>query len=405
VIHTVASIEEDDGGPSRSVPAICRALTQRGVQVSLVTQRFGSRIAPAELPTSETFKTVYSRGWRLKRLRFAYSTGFRAKLRSECEGFGPAIMHDHGVWLPSNVAAATVARLADIPLVVSPRGMLEGWSLTYHATRKRIAWLLYQRKALSGATAFCATSLAEAEQIRRLGFAQPIAVIPNGVVVPELRKDGTGRTGKRRALFLSRIHPKKGLPDLLQAWARIRPKGWELCIAGPDENGHLAQVVALVARLGLRECVRFLGRVSDTEKWNVYADADLFVLPTYSENFGIVIAEALAAGIPVITTKSAPWSALLEKDCGWWTDVGVNAIEVALREATASPTEILRAKGRRGREYVAEALSWEAAASQMSKFYAWIISGHGDALSRGFNTLDGLENNLALKHRPAAVIQ
>jgi glycosyltransferase involved in cell wall biosynthesis len=405
VIHTVASVEEDDGGPSRSVPAICCALAQRGVHVSLVTQRFGSRITTAQLPSSGTFSTVYSHGWRSKRLRFAYSTGFRAKLKSEYERFRPAIIHDHGVWLPSNVAAATMARFAHIPLVVSPRGMLEGWSLTHHATRKRIAWHLYQRKALSGATAFCATSRAEAEQIRKLGFTQPIAVIPNGVVVPELRKDGPERQGKSRALFLSRIHPKKGLPDLLQAWARIRPKGWELCIVGPDENGHLAQVVALVARLGLQDCVCFPGPASDTEKWNLYADSDLFVLPTHSENFGIVVAEALAAGVPVITTKSAPWGALLERDCGWWTDVGVNAIEAALREATASPREILRAMGRRGREYVAQALSWESAASQMSKFYGWIISGQKDVLPRGFNTLDSLENNLALTNRPAALIQ
>src|SRR6185369_15513882 len=109
-----------------------------------------------------------------------------------------------------------------------------------------------------------------------------------------------------RALFLSRIHPKKGLLNLIEAWARLRPKNWELCIAGPDETNHLAAVMRLLGSFGLERQVRFLGELWGDAKSQAFLDSDLFVLPSFSENFGLVIAEALAHGIPVITTQATP---------------------------------------------------------------------------------------------------
>ena len=172
----------------------------------------------------------------------------------------------------------------------------------------------------------------EVEDIRRSGLSQPAIIAPNGVDVPEgVRRIRT--EGRRKALFVSRVHPKKGLVNLVRAWADVRPEGWEIVIVGPDEGGHRAEVTAVARELDVQE-ITWTGEVRDEAKWGLYFDADLFVLPTFSENFGIVVAEALAAGVPAITTTGAPWGVLNERRCGWWIDVGVEPLAAALREAT-----------------------------------------------------------------------
>ena len=175
-------------------------------------------------------------------------------------------------------------------------------------------------------------------------------MIPNGVDVPSETADSRFReTGApRRALFLSRVHPKKGLPLLLDAWAEVRPAGWELVVAGPDEGGHRAEMEAQAARLGIAGDVRFGTPWPTTAKWALYRSADLFVLPTHSENFGVVVAEALAAGVPALTTVGAPWRDAPRPGCGWWTAIGVRPLAEALRDA-ASRSDAERARHGRPR--------------------------------------------------------
>ena len=257
---------------------------------------------------------------------------FGATIR-DAVGGGTGLVHDHGLWLPTNHASARAAARASVPFVVSTRGMLTEWALRFNAGKKRAAWALYQRRDLQSARLFHATAEEEVEDIRRAGLRQPVALIPNGVELPDRAREAPTGT-VRKALFLSRVHPKKGLINLVRAWAEVRPEGWELVLAGPDEGGHRAEVEHVIRALGL-EGVRWTGEVDDRAKWDLYYGADLFVLPTFSENFGIVVAEALAAGIPAITTTGAPWGVLEERGCGWWIDTGVEPLVAALREATA----------------------------------------------------------------------
>lgn len=333
VVHTVASIDPRHGGPSRSVPALVRALAADGVGARLnVTNRDGRLSAPV----------------------------------------GADIVHDHGLWLPGNHAAARAARSSGIPLVVSVRGMLEPWALAHRRWKKRAAWMLYQRADLSGAAVIHATSEAEAESVRLAGVRAPVAVVPNGVeVLDPLPERAPGDV--RRALFLSRIHPVKGLPLLIEAWARVQPVGWELIIAGSDEGGHRAHVETLVSTSGLADAVSFAGPISDADKWTLYRTADLFVLPTHSENFGLVIAESLGAGVPVLTTTGAPWCLLETEGCGWWTDPTVDGIATALTSATGLPSEVLDAMGERGRTVVARDFGWPGVAAQMHDLYRWLL--------------------------------
>jgi len=314
VVQSVKDLRVASGGPSRSVTALCDGLARAGASVDLVS----SRTPPPEATVQPESPGVHlrlvtdspRRGlWRGAGSPFGMAVAERARAS------GPVVLHDHGLWLPANRSVALVARATRRPLVVSPKGMLSARALRVRKAKKSLAWVLYQRRALGLTAAFQATSETEAEDIRRAGLRQPIAVIPHGVHVPH----GAGTAGwrsddrsaeRRTALFLSRVHPIKGLPDLVEAWHRVRPEGWRLLIAGPDEGGHRAEVERLVGALDLQREVSFVGPVSDDEKWDLYRGADLFVLPTHSENFGIVVAEALGVGLPVLTTRGAPWRAL-----------------------------------------------------------------------------------------------
>lgn len=260
-----------------------------------------------------------------------------------------------------------------IPLVVQPRGMLSHWAIRHKRWKKALAMKAFQRSDLEGATLFFATSHQECDDIRALGFSQPIAVIPNGVVMPicSSRQFET-QGGLRKALFLSRIHPTKGLGNLVEAWARLRPAGWQLIIAGPDEGGHRREVALAAHRLGVSDAIQWVGEIDGDKKSELYRSADFFVLPTFSENFGVVVAEALAHGLPVITTRGAPWADLDTYDCGWWIDVGVEPLVNALRSAIALSDEQLREMGARGREYVRR-YDWEDIARRTTEVYWWIL--------------------------------
>lgn len=286
---------------------------------------------------------------------------------------GTGIVHDHGLWLPSNYVTARAAARFITPYIVSTRGMLQPWSLQQERAKKAVAWRLYQRRILATASVLHATADSEADAIRSLGLKTPVAVISNGVAMPEVDGDPKPGSKTRRALFLSRVHPGKGLDSLLRAWGQVRPKGWELIVAGPEEGGHRRELEELSDRLGLHDVVSFLGAVADSEKWDLYASAELFVLPTHSENFGIVVAEAMAAGLPVITTKGAPWAVLETIRSGWWIDHGVEPLVEALQHAVSLPDEERRAMGERGRAHVEKSYSWDTVAEKMIAVYTWML--------------------------------
>jgi glycosyltransferase involved in cell wall biosynthesis len=206
---------------------------------------------------------------------------------------------------------------------------------------------------------------------------QPIAVIPNGIDLPDLASTmpPTDREG-RTVLFLSRIHPKKGIPVLLRAWRRLEPRfaDWELVVAGPDERGHLAEVQQLARGLDLAR-VAFAGPVHGEAKQSLYRRADLLVLPTHSENFGMVIAEALAFGVPVVTTTGTPWQELERRGCGWWIELSEANLAAALEAAMSLPQERRVAMGRRGRRWMEQSFPWSRVAAEMKSVYQWALGG------------------------------
>lgn len=262
--------------------------------------------------------------------------------------------------------------------MISPHGMLEPWALAHKGLKKRLAWPIYQKRILQRANCLHATSQYEGENLRRLGLTAPIAIIPWGVEVSECGRRGGNFCGQEKSLlFMGRLHPVKGLPLLLEAWAKVTRRGWKLRIAGPDEGGHQTELQRLVGALGIQDSVEFLGPVWGEAKEQMFLESDLFVLPTYSENFGIAVAEAMAYGLPVITTHGAPWKVLEEEGCGWWVPVSVEGIAAALEDALRKEPEELAGMGALGRKIVAERFAWSAVAEQFLESYRWLLGRGG----------------------------
>ena len=376
VLHTVAGLHPDSGGPARTVTSLVHHLGKlEDVDATLATQqRNGEATYTGELAARSTLIASSS-----SRISIKAGLPLRRTLNDLVARIPPDIVHDHGVWLPVNHMVGRLAARRRLLRVVHTRGMLEPWALSYRALRKKLAWLAYQRRDLESVATFFATSHAEAESIRALGFEQPVAVIPNGVDLPEAdvpvgRKPLPDR--QRNVVFMSRIHPKKGIIELLRAWAQLRPPGWKLILAGPDEGGHLQQVLDCVDTLALGEWVEYRGAVTGSAKTELLAAADIFVLPSFSENFGVVVAEALAHGVPVISTRGTPWQGLVDHGCGWWVEPDAQALSGALSEAIALDDEERHEMGNRGRQYAGR-YDWGYIANDTADVYRWLLGRAG----------------------------
>ncbi|MCH8540769.1 MAG: glycosyltransferase [Opitutales bacterium] len=355
---------------ARSTPALAKSLSKLKLDISILFPETINRVASVEDPDFCLFPLPHS----IKKQKL-WAKSLNEILEKHFAK-PPFIIHHNGMWLPFSRAVISQSREQKIPLILSPRGMLEPWALNKGKWKKRLAWWLYQKSDLQKTTAFHATAYSEAESIRRLGFTQPIAVIPNGVTMPSVNQEPrTKNQEQRTALFLSRINPKKGLPMLLDAWKKVAPEDWQLVLAGNDDSNHLPTIEKKIAELGLQKQVTLAGPLFDEAKDEAFQQADLFILPSYSENFGIVVAEALSHEVPVLTTTGCPWEELETHQCGWWVEPTPEGIANGLSEALQTATEELSNMGARGRQLVEQNYQWHAIAEKMHRFYKWILEG------------------------------
>ncbi|WP_291745689.1 glycosyltransferase [Limnobacter sp. UBA3528] len=291
-------------------------------------------------------------------------------LKKAIAELNPDLVDVQGLWTYPSLASLQYARLTGKPYMVTPRGMLDPWARQNSALKKKLAAWAFQSAHLRGAVCLRATAEMEALHFRTAGLKNPIAIVPNGIELPELlvRK----HHDLKSILFLSRIHPKKGVEYLLNAWSALNNTfpDWEVIIAGIDENGHENQLKRMVADQRLPR-VRFVGPVHGQAKQQLYRDASLFVLPTHAENFGLVVAEALAQEVPVITTKNAPWQGLHKHDCGWWVDLNQQSLNDTLRNAMLLPGEARVQMGQRGRKWVNADFGVQQVADRMRSVYWW----------------------------------
>lgn len=363
IVHGIAGISRAHGGTSTFVVELANA--QANVPGNRVTLITGPHVQE-ELVVDP----------RVALVRVARQAAFGDVAAAIHQRSRIDVIHAHGLWQRSSYALSVAAEALGVSFVLAPHGMLEPNAMRLKRFRKRVALALYQQKALTRADALYATAPMEQDSLRRRGFRQPVIVAPPGVEIPEpAQMRQWGDSEPRTALFLSRIHPKKNILGFLDAWAQAQPAGWRLALSGPDADGHSAAVRTHIHHRGLDDVVRLCDAQYGDAKARLFQEASLFVLPSFSENFGIVVAEALSYGVPVIATTGTPWELLTQNDCGWWVDPDPGSLATALRAATALPGEELRAMGRRGRTVAEQQFRWSNIAVAVQQGYRWLIEG------------------------------
>lgn len=384
IAHVTGSISRVGAGVSKVVRDLAEAQTSNGDTIHIFTllDYFTHIDQPNQKDiTVSAFPVTLSP-------RFGYSRSLQKAL-SEHAG-SVDIIHMHGLWMYPNWAAGNVARKSATPYIISPHGMLDFRSLRLKKWKKQIARFAYEDKNFKYAACLHACSEMEADHIRNFGYTGPIAIIPSGVALSELQhppsitpskkisfQNCPPLSNKKIILYLSRLHEQKGLHFLLEAWQSIYRNfpDWYLVIAGDGEPAYVADLQKKVRETGLADSVTLKGPVHGDDKWDLMKKADIFVLPSYSENFGLVVAEALACGVPVITTKGVPWADLETEDCGWWIDVGAKPLKECLIHALGLSKGKLSSLGRNGRKLVESKYTITSSANKMDETYKWIIMG------------------------------
>ena len=366
ISHVVPSLEERHGGPSKSVRALANTQARLGSEITVFTTVGPGQPAPDT--RQDSARIVVSPRRFPQRLCRSPELEHGLMLQS-CDG-----LHHHSVWLLTLRYASAAAKLQRVPLVVSPRGMFSPWAYGRHRLRKKLAELLVHPGAFAAVAGWHATSPEEAADIRRLGFTQPICEAPNGVDVPGTESLAAAREawwqalpglrGHRVALFYSRFHRKKRVRELIRLWGS-RPRGeWRLLVAGVPEEYTAA---ALAAEAAAQPYGADIVVADATGLPAPYALAELFLLPSHSENFGLVVAESLAAGVPALVTDTTPWQGLDRENAGRcvaWADYPA----ALAGQLDASPS-LLAALGARARLWAAREFAWEQNAATLLGFY------------------------------------
>lgn len=370
VLHTIPGLSASSG-PTQALLNLCTQQVRLGLDVTVchVTGRGAdSEVAFPQAAEVQGFPAQWLKGW-------GYSPALKAWLNRKLADVD--VVHMHSMWLYPNIAASTAARRFGVPYIVRPAGSLEPWCLEQSRFRKRAYLRLVSRRILDNAACIHAVSRQEAQQIESLGFQSPVVTIPNGVVLPtgeDLdRRERARRLGwppaDRYLLFLSRIHPKKGLDFLLDVFSRIDHDSGciRLIIAGPDQHEYARQIRQQASAHVNADQIHFVGEVLGEEKNLTFGAADLFVLPSSSENFGIVVLEAMAAGTPVMVTETTPWSVVNDRSAGYCLPLNREQFVTAIN-AVLSDSEKLREMGQSARS-IAEEYSWEAIARENLECY------------------------------------
>ena len=362
---------------SCSVPDLARTTAETG--------RYASELVAFCRP-EERDAVERSPGVRFTRMPFERLrpwADFRARTRlrdlvGDCE-----IVHIHGLWSAHGSAAADLSSRSRTPVIVSAHGMLERWAVAQRRWKKLLYSAAVERPRLRRAACLRALTHAEVADYRNFGLTNPVAVVPNGIVVPESLDPEPfldlfpHLRNHRIVLYLGRIDHKKGVDLLCRAWASLShpfPDA-RLVLAGPvsRDAGSLAR--RLVSELKISSSVTFTGLLRGRMKWSAFAAAGVFVLPSRSEGFSMAVLEALASRVPVLITRQCNFPEVVFSDCGWVVEPETAAIRTALGEALSMSDSELARLGINGRNLVRRRYSWPTIGRQMADVYDWILGG------------------------------
>jgi len=368
------------GGPPRSVLGLCQALGRAGADILVLTTDANG---DGEIARDVVEKGEYGgiavrylpRAW--PRVYFGARGVTAAVDRIAC---AMDVVHLHGCWNVFNWLVARACRRRGVPYVISPRGMLNAWSFEHSRLKKRIAYWVAEGPTLRGASALHATSEDERKEIEALGLSVPIAVIPNGIDQVDQPADPRDVAAFRQrfrlsasdviVLYLGRLHHKKRVDLLADAVVRARAAAptLKLLVVGSGDRQYEDELRAQFGAPVKDGAIVFAGRLEGDDRRLALASADVFGLTSESENFGLAVAEAMAAGLPVVVSRQCPWPQIEEWDAGFWLSNDVAEIAKALASLARDPA-LRRRLGENGRAGVRRYLDWNGIANAMLAVY------------------------------------
>lgn len=359
ILHYIPSIDRTSGGVGAYMQLLTKELGKL-IELHVVTHRSDN-----ELPLENCQLHYISANWKPW-------ANTKKEFKVLLHDINPDVFHTNCCWLPLSAMTSMWAKAEGYKVIYTPHGMLEPWIMSRNYwTKKWLAIQLFQRKGVAVADIVHSTADSEKDNLEALGWNRNIHVIPNCVDLDKIPSTIIDSQRENNILFLSRIHVKKGINFLIEAVAQMKHElnGWTITIAGEGDSAYITELKSLATRLGVSDMINFAGGVYGDEKWNLFGKAKLFVLPTHSENFGIVVAEALACGVPVITTKGTPWHELQSDNCGWWTEIGTESTVEALRSFLALKDSERKEMGVNGRALIEQKYSCKVIAKKFVEMY------------------------------------
>jgi poly(glycerol-phosphate) alpha-glucosyltransferase len=397
-ICLLESVSRTDGGIFEAECALQRELFMgQRIQVDVVgiEDQFTAQDASRWLPLKASAVKTRGPG------ALGYSPDLLATMDSKAD-----LLYAATLWKYPSWAALQWAERTRKPLMVAPHGSLDIWALKNAAWKKRIAAVLFKDRQLRKASCIRALCHSEAEAIRAYGLTNPIAIIPNGVNLPEGDVTKTEAGDRKKLLFLGRIHPKKGIPNLIRAFAQSRVsrdecrEPWQLVIAGWDQGGHEAELMKLCEELGLKSKklkvegekvasdialdsglstldaeIIFFGPAFGGDKKLLLRTADAFVLPSFSEGLPMSVLEAWSYQLPVVMTPECNLPEGFAADAAIRIETGAESITQGLDTLFSMSASDLQAMGAKGRALVEERFTWKTIAAQMREVYDWMLGG------------------------------
>lgn len=370
-------LSDRGGGVPESLRPLVRNIEARGLDVTV----FGLADTCEERLRDRWGKARIAAVRPLPPRAFGYAPRLARLLERSCLD----LIHVHGLWMYSSLVGLRWSSRCRRPRIVSPHGMLDPWAVRRSAWKKRLADALYERAHLGGAACLHALTESEARAIRGYGVASPICVVPNGVDLPKRSAVappawlGSAERDRKILLFLGRLHPKKGLENLLRAWRDVQSaaaaRDWILVVAGWDQGGHARQLQRMAEECGITGSLRFVGPQFDGDKAASLACADAFVLPSLSEGLPVAVLEAWSYGLPVLMTGACNLPEGFAAGAALPIGTDPAGIAAGLRRLLALSDAERQDMGVRGRALVRERFTWRQVAEQMTGVYKWVLGG------------------------------
>ena len=315
---------------------------------------------------------IYSKTFGPKSFSFSHT------LLPQLNAHSPDLIHLHGIWMYHQYASYKWQKTNNRAVIISPHGMLDQWAIENSRWKKKIISKLFAYKSLQSADCIHALCEAEYKAIRNFGIKTPVCIIPNAVNIPDVDDNLPSpwpQVNKKTCLYLGRIHPKKGLINLIKAWDKNLYKNWRLIIAGWSEGNHAQEIKELIESRGLQQHISLIGPLFDKDKQAAYQNADAFILPSYSEGLPMTILEAWSYKLPTLMTEACNIPEGFRHDCAIKIEPSISSIKDGLNFLTSSSDVELSFMGEKAYDLVKEKFTWKSVASTMYSVYKWCING------------------------------